>query len=347
MFDQNIKRIGFACKFLHGDQSLPKKFLTEAQGIYNTRTTTAQWLRNQPRAVAEQRLREIMQHNIQSFFNLVDYVATLPANQRMVRLSSDCLPMYTHPEWRYFWQQTAQQLYCAKYLGAVGAHARANDVRLSMHPGQFVCLGSNNADVVSRSIEEFEYHADLVRWMGYGTVFQDFKINVHISGRQGPAGIKAVIPRLSTVARNCITIENDENRWGIDDSIELAEHCALVFDCHHHWVRDGDYLQSTDDRYKRIVDSWRGVRPAMHYSLSREDILVDHCANTLPDRDALIAAGTKRGKLRAHSDMMWNTAANDYVLQFLEFSDIMIEAKSKNLASTALYNYAVETGVIT
>ena len=47
--------------------------------------------------------------------------------------------------------------------------------------------------------------------MGYGRTFQDFKINVHISGRQGPAGIKAVLPRLSQEARNCITIENEEN----------------------------------------------------------------------------------------------------------------------------------------
>jgi UV DNA damage endonuclease len=41
-------------------------------------------------------------------------------------------------------------------------------------------LASENPGIVDRSILEFEYHADLARWMGYGKTFQDFKINVHI-----------------------------------------------------------------------------------------------------------------------------------------------------------------------
>jgi UV DNA damage endonuclease len=48
--------------------------------------------------------------------------------------------------------------------------------------------------------------------------WQDFKCNVHISGRQGPAGIKAALQHYLAEARNCITIENDENSWGLDSS---------------------------------------------------------------------------------------------------------------------------------
>jgi UV DNA damage repair endonuclease len=95
-------------------------------------------------------------------------------------------------------------------------------VRLSFHPGQFCVLASESNEIVERSIEEFEYHADMARWMGYGKTFQDFKINVHISGRKGPAGIQSALKRLSPEARNCITIENDEMTWGIDASLELA-----------------------------------------------------------------------------------------------------------------------------
>jgi UV DNA damage repair endonuclease len=105
--------------------------------------------------------------------------------------------------------------------------------------------------------------------MGYGRTFQDFKINVHISGRAGPAGIKAVIPRLSPEARNCITIENDEISWGIDSSLELGNDLALVLDIHHHHIHTGEYIEANDDRVKRIIDSWRGDRPDIHYSVSR------------------------------------------------------------------------------
>jgi UV DNA damage repair endonuclease len=186
----------------------------------------------------------------------------------------------------------------------------------------------------------------MARWMGFGKSFQDFKINVHISGKRGPEGIKDALRRLSPEARNCITIENDENSWGVDASLELAEHCALVLDIHHHWIRTGDYIQPTDDRVLRIVDSWRGVRPAMHYSVSREDYLVDHTRDVAPDHAGLLESGHKKQKLRAHSDFYWNQATTDWALGFWEQFDIQCESKGKNLASEQVYNRAVELGLV-
>jgi len=212
-----------------------------------------------------------------------------------------------------------------------------------MHPGQFTVLASDNPEIVDRSIEEFEYHTDVLRWMGYGKTFQDFKCNVHISGRQGPAGIKAALPRLSPEARNCITIENDENKWGLDSSLELADDVALVLDIHHHWCREGEYIEPTDDRFYRIIDSWRGERPVIHYSVSREDVLQGFDTSVRPDMDTLLESGYKKAKLRAHSDYMWNRAVNDWALEFLPYADIMVESKCKNLASIALYKYYMET----
>ena len=70
-------------------------------------------------------------------------------------------------------------------------------------------------------------------------------------------------------------IENDENSWGLDASLELEKHLALVVDIHHHWVHSaGEYIQPNDDRIKRVIDSWRGVRPTCHYSISREDVIL-------------------------------------------------------------------------
>ena len=330
-----IGRVGFACKFMHHDQTQKKKLLEEIQRPLNSRATTVRWLNNQTRDVAEQRLYDLMVHNIEAFNKLVTYVGSLPEKQRMVRLSSDVLPVYTEPTWSYFWKSNDVRQYAEREFAKVGELARAKDVRLSMHPGQFTVLASDNPDIVERSIEEFEYHVDCIRWMGYGKSFQDFKCNVHISGRQGPAGIKHVVEqRLSPEARNTITIENDENSWGIEASLELQNTCALVLDIHHHWCHSaGEYIQPTDDRYLRIVDSWRGVRPVIHYSVSREDYIVDHDPNVLPDFQALLEQGYKKAKLRAHSDFMWNNAVNEWAGSFRDTADIMIESKMKNLAS--------------
>ena len=329
-------RIGFACKYMHPDQTQKKKLLEELQRPLNTKSTTVKWLREQKRDVAEQRLWDIMVHNIQSYYNLVNYVGTLPDDRKLVRLGSDALAVYTHPEFRDFYRSADVQALCEREFRKVGDLARSNGVRCSFHPGQFTVLASASEGIVENSIEEFEYHVDMARWMGYGQQWQDFKINVHISGKQGPDGIKRVLPRLSPEARNTITIENDEMSWGLDASLELANDVALVLDIHHHWVHTGEYIETTDDRFKRIIDSWRGVTPVIHYSVSREDYLVDHPVDVRPDLDKLLEQGYKKQKLRAHSDYYWNTAVNEWALTYRDYADIMCESKMKNLASMAL-----------
>ena len=334
------RRIGFACKYMYEDQSLKKKQLEEIQRPLTEKCTTITWLNRQTRDVAEQRLWDIMEHNGAAAKRLVEYVGGLPDGLRMVRLGSNQLPAYTQHDWSYFWRKPDVRQRAERLYGAVGATARELDVRLSMHPGQFTVLASVDEDIVNRSIEEFEYHADIARWMGYGVQFQDFKINVHISGKKGPTGIKECLNRLSPEARNTITIENDENSWGLEASLELAGHCGLVLDIHHHWINSGgEYIEPTDDRVKRIIDSWRGVRPTMHYSISREDYLPEHSPNVRPDFQALLATGHKKAKLRAHSDMCWNHACNDWALSFWNDFDIMVEAKHKNLANQQLLEH--------
>ena len=327
-----IKRVGFACKFMHNDRTLKPKMLKEIEGPLNYRGTTIRWMREHQEE-AQERVYDIVEHNLNATERLIDYVSTLPLSQRMLRIGSDMLPAYTEATFGHLTKTNYITDMIAGRLSSIGDKARANNVRMSMHPGQFCVLASDNPDIVRRSVEEFEYHADIARYMGYGKQFQDFKINVHISGRQGPAGIKAILPQLSQEARNCITIENDENKWGIRDSLELENDVALVLDIHHHWCREGEYIEANDDRVKRVIDSWRGVRPAMHYSCSREDYLIGHKTDVKPDFQQLIETGHKKGKLRAHSDYMWNSAVNEWAGSFRNDFDIMVEAKAKNLAS--------------
>jgi UV DNA damage repair endonuclease len=114
--------------------------------------------------------------------------------------------------------------------------------------------------------------------------------------------------------------------------LSISDIDPIVMDVHHNWIREGEYIQPGDDRVKRVIDSWRGVRPAMHYSVSREDVLVGHDPGTLPDMKKLLALGFKKQKLRAHSDFMWNRAVNEWAASFSTNFDIQVEAKGKNLA---------------
>ena len=335
-----MKRIGFACKWIDHPHQVDGIHKDDDAKQYNTGSTTVAWLGRQTQEVAEQKLWDLMIQNIESTRKLVTRVGTLNEHLRMVRISSDILPVYTQADWSYFWRRPDVVAYCERHFREVGDIARRHNVRLSFHPGQFTVLASDNEGIVQRSIEEFEYHVDMARWMGFGQQFQDLKINVHISGRQGPEGIRRAYGRLSPEARNTITIENEENSWGLDDCLTISDLVPIVLDIHHHWIREGEYILPSDDRVSKVVDSWRGLRPTMHYSVSREDYLVEHDQSTAPVHAQLLLDGYKKQKLRAHSDFYWNTASNEWALSFLDTHDIMCESKGKNLASFALYEQA-------
>jgi UV DNA damage endonuclease len=340
-----LKRISFCCKWLNDPSECGGMKVNAKDRDLNGRSTTMRWLREHP-AEAEQRQWDIMNHNTAAAIKMIERVATLPANRRMVRLGSEMLQGYTQRDWKSWWQRREIQDHLEKIFAPVGETARRLDVRISFHPGQFCVLGSESEEIVERSIEEFEYHADMARWMGYGRTFQDMMINVHISGKAGPAGARRSWGRLSTEARNCITFENEEISHGLDATLELADIVPTVLDVHHHWIKTGEYISPTDDRVARVVDSWRGRRPACHYSVSREDLLVGHAVHSKPDHATLLESGFKKQKLRAHSDFCWNQATNEWVLGFWDQFDIEVEAKGKNLASEQLYNQAVKMGLI-
>ena len=238
-------KIGFACKWIDGPSQINGIKQTDTAKQYNVNTTTVAWLKRQKLDVQESKLWDMAKHNIEATRRLVEKVGTLDEHLRMVRIGSDILPMYTYPDFKYFYAQTDFRDFAEREFLKVGQVARDRNVRLSFHPGQFCVLASESDDVVNRSIEEFEYHADMARWMGYGKQFQDFKINVHIAGRKGPQGIKDVFGRLSPEARNCLTIENDEMSWGLDASIELANTCALVLDIRSLCLKPSTNTQST------------------------------------------------------------------------------------------------------
>lgn len=279
-------KIGFCCKYLdpHNSKDLIERL--------NTKTTTNKWL-TENKNIAETKLFNIVQHNLTSTLSLLQYVKTLPTNLHAVRISSDLLPMFTHASWSYFYKQPYVQSLLERKFAEIGNYARTNGIRISMHPGQFCVLASDNPNIVNNSLQEFEYHAYMLSLMGYCKTFQDAKCNIHVSGKQGATGMRAAYSRLLPEARNVITIENEEITHGIDACLSLSDIIPVVLDLHHHFISTGEYISPTGDRVKQVIDSWKGIRPVMHLSQSREDVLVGHCENTLPDLNSLYSAGHK------------------------------------------------------
>ena len=333
-----INRIGFACKLseIHAKKgviSIPE---------YNTQTTTAVWMGRQSRNTAEDRLWSIIKHNIEATRKLVEKVGSWNEQLRMVRLSSDICPLWTHADWRYFYRQSDVVAYMERHFRTIGDTARRLNVRLSFHPGQFCCIVSENEGIVQNSLEELEYHTDMMRWMGYGNSLLDAKINIHLSGKRAVGGFDSAWNRMSPELRNMLTIENDEFQAGLDVVLKLKHKAGIVLDLHHHWINTGEYIEGNDSRIQMIIESWcrDGIdrRPTFHYSQSHESVIGEHPHDAIPSISALVESGHKKAKLRAHSNGMWNIAVNKWARQHWEWGDCMVESKLKNLASNDLYS---------
>ncbi|WP_230533452.1 apurinic/apyrimidinic endonuclease family protein [Microvirga roseola] len=330
----NNPRLGFCCKYVPGNGE------ADAARAMNVGSVTMAYLGRLDARAAHDKIVSVVMHNLEAFRLQVEHVASRPPIERLHRLSSDLLPGYTHPVAREAYRDPDLRRLIEARLAGIGTLARDGGVRLSMHPGQFCVIASANPSALASGVAEFEYHAEVMELMGFGGGWHPHgaHINVHGGARAvGVEGIREGLARLSQTARNLITIENDEVSYGLDDLLPLADDVPLVLDLHHHWIKSqGEYIEPDDRRIGRIVESWRGVRPLSHVSVSREDLLPDHDTRSLPDFKALVAAGIKPRDLRAHSDLMWNEAVSDLVARHLAWSDFEVEAKLKNIASEGL-----------
>ena len=255
-------------------------------------------------------------------------------------MASSLLPGYTHPVARPLYAEPDLARTIRDGLARIGERARASGVRLSMHPGPFCVLGSRNPAAQENGIAELEYHAEIMTMLGSGSGWHPHgaHVNIHVGARDpGIAGFREGLERVSQTARNLVTVENDENCFGLDAVLKLADAVPVVLDLHHHWVESrGHYIEPDDPRIATIRDSWRGTRPVAHVSVSRETLLAGHDPIAKPDFSMLSQASHSWRDLAAHSDLMWNRGVNELVGRHLAWSDFEVEAKGKNLASVAL-----------
>lgn len=325
-------RIGWCCKWL------PPPGDPRPATAMNLRDTTVAALSRLSPAQATEKLLGLVQGNLAALAAQVEEAAAAPPLERCLRIISSVLPVYTHPVARPRYDEPALRSLVETGLAAIGSRARAAGLRLSMHPGQFCVLSTENPQALANSVAELDYHTEILALLGLAGGWHPMgaHINIHGGARApGTPGFRRGFALLSEDTRNLLTVENDEASYGLDDLLPLAELLPIVLDLHHHWCfTAGEHIAPGDPRIARVAASWRGTRPLGHLSAPREDLLpavLD--PDVLPDYAALRAAGLPARELRRHSDRMWNRPINEWALGHLDWMDIEVEAKAKNLAS--------------
>jgi UV DNA damage endonuclease len=307
---------------------------------HNTRTTTVAHLDTLSTTAVVDKIVGIITHNQQALMAQFTAMSAWPVNLRMVRVGSELLPVRTFDRYKHLYDQPVVQK-ALQGFAAVGDLARKWDIRLSSHPGQFTILTSATPAVVDRAVLDLEYHAEIFRLMGYLSTDHRQEINIH-GGARRTDFVPAFVHGMNRLSQDCqawLSVENDEFSYGLDDLLPLADRIKICVDIHHHWIHTGSYLDPGDARLDAVIASWRGARPEMHVAQTAESVLGNHDPTVMPNMAVLEAAGYRRGKLRAHSEQMWNQALNSYALQFWDRFDLCCECKSKNLGSHQLYTH--------
>jgi UV DNA damage endonuclease len=273
------------------------------------RATTAAALRNLPRAEQTQRLSRLCVENSQSLLEALRFLV-----QRGIgafRVTSPFFPRITHPEVGYTLEELPDQDEIRHHLSQVRQYRQEHDIRLSLHPDQFIILSSPQRGVVENAMRELEYQGFL------GELIGAERITIHGGG--GYDNKKEALQRLAANFRHLtprvkkrLSLENDDKIYTVRDLAPVCEELGvpLVYDVHHHRCNpDG---LSVDEATRLALRTWQriGREPYFHISSPRN--------------------GWHSGSPRAHADYI---DPKDFPDCWKDLTiTVDVEAKAKELA---------------
>ena len=212
-------------------------------------------------------LAEIAAHNADALAAAVERCHQLGIGA--FRVNSQILPLATHPITGYQLERLDPTGAIAGAFEWAGALARAYDVRLSLHPDQFVVLNSEREAVVQSAVQELELQAQVAEMIGADVIV------LHAGGAAG--GTQSALARLerglsllSERARSRLALENDDRSFTPRSLLPLCRRSGvpLVYDVHHHRCL-GDGL-SIEEATELAAATWGEREPYAHISSPRE-----------------------------------------------------------------------------
>ena len=212
---------------------------------------------------SEQRLVQKVENNLNCLFKILQY--NVENGFYFFRISSDLIPFASHPVCTFDWAG-----YFSRQFRKVGEFIKEHDIRISMHPDQFVIINALKDDVVERSVKELEYHCTVLDEMGLDSTA---KIQIHVGGVYGDKGsaMDRFIERynfLSKSLRSRLVIENDHRLYSLENCLSVHEKIGIpiIFDAfHHQCLNNGETLRQGLELSGRTWKESDGI-PMVDYS---------------------------------------------------------------------------------
>ena len=145
------------------------------------------------------------------------------------RISSDIVPFASHPICKFDWIKVFREEF--EYIGNF---IKNNNMRISMHPGQYILLNAMDEKIRSRSIAELTYHFNVLDSLGLD---ESAKIQIHVGGAYGDK-VQALTrfvnsyESLEPKIRRRLVIENDDRLFNLKDCLDIhaLTEIPIVFD---------------------------------------------------------------------------------------------------------------------
>ncbi|MCS7200807.1 MAG: UV DNA damage repair endonuclease UvsE [Patescibacteria group bacterium] len=196
--------------------------------------------------------------------NIEDFIKLLSLSQNLgcgiFRLGSQFVPFASHPNFKSSWWVEVKSL-ILEYKSEI----KKFSIRITMHPGQYVILSTENKKLLNRSLSELKYHFWVLDTM---EMDENSIVVIHGGGVYGNKS-RAVENLVKNIKRNSwlkerLALENDEKSYSAKEIIEICHLVDLpfVFDYYHH------QLLSSDIKIEDIIKTWRGRIPEFHLSSS-------------------------------------------------------------------------------
>lgn len=268
---------------------------------------------------SEERLITTTANNFACLKKILEY--NVAHNLLFLRMSSGMVPFASHPVNTYNWQTHFQGT-----LRALGRYIKAHNMRISMHPDQFVVINSPNTTTLNNSFAELEYQCAIMDIM---ELDETAKLQIHGGGVYGdkPTAIKRFVENYFMLPENVrkrLVIENDDRSYSLRDSLEIHEQTSIpvLFDnFHHECLNNGE---SMTEALHLAAGTWQAKDGVMMMDYSSQ------------------APGERKGK---HTASIVEDLFRNFINQLEGLDvDIMLEIKDKELSALKAVAILQESG---
>jgi UV DNA damage endonuclease len=205
---------------------------------------------------SENRLVQTLKTNLMHLDQILSY--NVNNNLLFFRISSDLVPFASHPICKLNWRRTFQSEF-----EEIGNFINTHNIRVSMHPDQFVILNSPNTKTVENSINELKYHCSILDAM---RLDETAKVQIHVGGvyKNKQEAIDRFVTTFNGISKSVddsikerLVIENDDHLYSLKECLSINQQTGIpiVFDVFHHEQLNND--ESLRIALQKAMSTWK------------------------------------------------------------------------------------------